>query len=258
LAGFLRRYWSALAGAPFWLYAGGVAPCPEPRGLKARRPVFRQVLTPRLPSLSLGAAVRSQTERLLTMENVRELPADSLEAILSGPALQELARRTAIHTLSRLRKEASAEIERLLAFLDASDPYVTTELEEQVDDGPIDEDELEPSFCGVTAGERKLNLASLGDELEADYGHGQDANDEPSLGSVAVGEHVTQVRWAQGGANDTEDEHDGAEPDEADYEPSIGFDPCTIVAEEDTGEMEPSLGWTVDGYMGGTNEPDLE
>lgn len=40
---------SALAGAPFWLYAGGVAPCPEPRGLKARRPVFRQVLTPRLP-----------------------------------------------------------------------------------------------------------------------------------------------------------------------------------------------------------------
>jgi hypothetical protein len=54
---------SALAGAPFWLYAGGVAPCPEPSGLKAQRPVFRQVLTPRLPSLSLGTAVRSQNRK---------------------------------------------------------------------------------------------------------------------------------------------------------------------------------------------------
>lgn len=52
-----------MAGAPFWLYAGGVVPCPEPRGLKAQRLVFRQVPTPRLPSLPLGAAVGSHTER---------------------------------------------------------------------------------------------------------------------------------------------------------------------------------------------------
>ena len=32
--------------------------------------------------------------------------------------------------LSKLRQKASTEIDRLLAFLDACDPYVTTELEE--------------------------------------------------------------------------------------------------------------------------------
>ncbi|MCJ9701724.1 hypothetical protein [Bradyrhizobium sp. SHOUNA76] len=35
--------------------------------------------------------------------------------------------------LGRLRKEASDRIEQLIAFLDATDPYVTTELE--IDDG---------------------------------------------------------------------------------------------------------------------------
>ncbi|MCP3399920.1 hypothetical protein [Bradyrhizobium sp. CCGB20] len=79
------------------------------------------------------------------MKIVRELPAESLEAMLSGPALQELRRRMALSDLARLRKEASAEIERLIAFLDASDPYVMTEREEGVDDVPCDTDELELS-----------------------------------------------------------------------------------------------------------------
>ncbi|WP_187434963.1 hypothetical protein [Bradyrhizobium cytisi] len=39
----------------------------------------------------------------------------------------------ALNDLARLREEASAEIERLIAFLDASDPYVMTGLE--LDDG---------------------------------------------------------------------------------------------------------------------------
>lgn len=151
-----------MAGAPFWLYAGGVAPCPEPRGLKARRPVFRQVLTPRLPSLSLGAAVRSQTERLPSMENVRELPAESTRAILAGLGIQQRERARALSDLARLRKEARAEIHRLITFLDQSDPYVMTELEDAVDDGPCDTDELE---------------VSEGDEEDG-------GDNEPSLGSL--------------------------------------------------------------------------
>lgn len=54
---------------------------------------------------------------------------------------------------------------------------------------------------------------------------------------LVIGERAgAQARWAQGGADDTEDEHDGAEPDEADNEPSIGYDACTIIAEDDTGQ----------------------
>jgi hypothetical protein len=58
---------SALAGAPFWLYAGGVVPCPEPRGLKARRLVFRQVPTPRLPGPPLGIGCRKPNRKTPTM-----------------------------------------------------------------------------------------------------------------------------------------------------------------------------------------------
>ncbi|MEY9157345.1 hypothetical protein [Bradyrhizobium japonicum] len=143
------------------------------------------------------------------MENIRELPADSIRAILSGLALQEQARQTALSDLARLRKEASAEITRLIAFLDASDPYVMTELEDGADDGPCDTDELE---------------VAEGDE--------EDGGDhEPSLGSIerhpscygADGRNWSgdQIGWAYGGTKDLEDEHEGAEPGE-DEEPSLG------------------------------------
>ncbi|MBR0945563.1 hypothetical protein ABIF65_003275 [Bradyrhizobium japonicum] len=52
---------------------------------------------------------------------------------LSGLTNQQRERETALQTLARLRKEASARIEQLIAFLDATDPSVTTELE--IDDG---------------------------------------------------------------------------------------------------------------------------
>ncbi|WP_375308672.1 hypothetical protein WI560_15420 [Bradyrhizobium sp. A11] len=150
------------------------------------------------------------------MENVKELPAESLDAILSGPALQELARRTAIHTLARLRKEARAEITKLIDFLDASDPYVMTELEDDIsadlEDGDPAEDD-DPAENGL--------------------------DDEPSLGSLerhpsAYGPDDRnwtgdQTHWAASGTKDLEDEHDGAEPGEDD---------------------EPSLGWTTSGVMG--------
>ena len=67
------------------------------------------------------------------MQTTTERPADSTRALETGLAIQQRDREMALLTVARLRKEASAEIERLLDFLDACDPYVTNELEE--DDG---------------------------------------------------------------------------------------------------------------------------
>ena len=47
-------------------------------------------------------------------------------------ALQEARRQRSIVKLRKLRDQARAEIDRLLTFLDASDPYVTTELEDDI------------------------------------------------------------------------------------------------------------------------------
>ena len=47
---------------------------------------------------------------------------------------QEAARQASLAVVRRLRREAAAEIERLLAFMDASDTYVMTEREENGDE----------------------------------------------------------------------------------------------------------------------------
>ena len=113
------------------------------------------------------------------MENIRELPAESTRAILHGLAIQQRERARALGDLARLRKEASAEINRLIAFLDASDPYVMTELEDDIsadleDDNPAEDD----------------------DPAE------NDLDDEPSLGSLD--HNHTQERWAAGSRRDLE------------------------------------------------------
>lgn len=166
------------------------------------------------------------------MENIRELPAESTRAILSGLAIQQRERETSLQRLARLRKEASAEIERLIAFLDASDPYVMTELEEQQDS--------EPSLGWLSDG----RTSPFGDDLELDDADDEDNGDgEPSLGSIerhpsCYGVHGRnssgdQTAWTDGDTRDLEDEHDGAEPGEDD---------------------EPSLGWTTSGVLGGLND----
>jgi hypothetical protein len=104
---------------------------------------------------------------------------------------QERSRRATIATLQRLRREARNEIARLIQFLDQSDPYVMTELE--------DDDEREPD-----------------DEAE------DGADDEPSLGSSghegsgaicylhrAISDGCDLVYDCEG------DEHDGREPDDS-------------------------------------------
>jgi hypothetical protein len=124
-------------------------------------------------------------------------PADA--TISAGLARQNRERDKAIKRLFRLREKASAEIERLVAFLDASDVYVATELEHAIDDGPCDTDELEV----------------------------EEGNDEPSLGSSGHGEGGAISYLFHAISDGTEmvldcegDEHDGREPDD-DAEPSI-------------------------------------
>jgi hypothetical protein len=133
--------------------------------------------------------------------------------------------------IGRLRKEARDEIHRLIGFLDTTDDYVSRELEDQVDDGPCDTDELEMGWTGVTAGSANMPNESWIDEGEADGGGG-DANDEPSLaGTVAT----DQSHWNSG--NDDDREGDGCADDRESDELQHGGE---AVREDD----EPSLGWT--------------
>lgn len=156
----------------------------------------------------------------------------------------------AFQAIGRLRKEARDEIDRLIRFLDKTDDYVSREMEDGGDDSPCDDDELEMSFCGVTAGTAKRPTGfGDDDELEGDDVRGGDAEAEPSLGSVGMSEHGSQAHWSAGGDRDLEDEHDGSEP-------SL----CGITAEainstddrdredddadhDDDVIREPSLGW---------------
>lgn len=118
------------------------------------------------------------------MQAIAELRPESVRATSPGLAAQERAREKALRRLSRLRKRASAEIERLIAFLDASDSYVATELEDDI----------------------SADLEEVGD-------------DEPSLGSPD--RSTDQSRWAGSGGS-PRDAID-YELDRADDEPSLGW-----------------------------------
>jgi hypothetical protein len=83
-------------------------------------------------------------------ENSTAMPVRPAGAIIStGLVKQQRQRERALKRLAKLRTKASAEIERLIAFLDASDPYAATELEDAIDDEPHDSDELEPALGSV-------------------------------------------------------------------------------------------------------------
>jgi hypothetical protein len=89
--------------------------------------------------------------------------------------------------IGKLRKEARDEIDRLIGFLDKTDNYVSRELEDSIDDGPHDDDELD----GPENGE---------DE--------QSEPDEPSLGAFE-GHDDQSVSWKC--SNRSDRELDGAE-----------------------------------------------
>lgn len=116
---------------------------------------------------------------------------------------QERNRRKAISTLRRLRRKARDEISRLIQFLDQSDPYVMTELED--DDEREDGGDAEPSlgsFDRITDQEKSNRQVSTwclppGSDLEHD-----DCDREPSLGSLD--HNHSQERWAAGSRRDLE------------------------------------------------------
>lgn len=138
-----------------------------------------------------------------------ERPADSADTFSRRLAIQQHKREKSLQRLARLRKEASAEIDRLICFLDASDPYVMTELEDGADDGPCDTEELE---------------VSEGDDEDG-------GDNEPSLGSLD--HYHSQERWAVGGRADLE--QDPTESGIADHDGLL--------------EQVGSQSWQLDGYV---------
>lgn len=133
---------------------------------------------------------------------------------------------TAIVSLENLRREAEAEIERLIAFLDETDGYSSVEFED---------DDAEPGDVAMRAALRRYGPSAAGSLEE----------DEPSLGSIEdhpnpyldgtdyPGCGRDQSYWAGGSTDDREgDEHDGREPDDDEG------------GEAEKEDDEPSLGWT--------------
>jgi hypothetical protein len=181
------------------------------------------------------------------MQTITERPAESVRAIECGLAIQQRERQTSLHALARLRKEARDEIARLIDFLDRSDLYAVTEMEEDEADPsdeairyegracPVDLEDSEPSLCGVT-----VNPLIVQGDCVGTFDREQEDEDEVSIGSTTS---VNQEHWAHGAGQDLEDEHDGAEPENE---------------HGDTADDEPSLGWTIDGHRGGTDDREAE
>ncbi|MCK1603925.1 hypothetical protein IVB02_21410 [Bradyrhizobium sp. 166] len=114
--------------------------------------------------------------------------ADGLRAsIPAGLARQERRRQTALARLAKLRATARAEIDRLIAFLDASDGYVMNELEAE---------EAEPSLASLDCRIDQTNWAGGGSADLEDEEDGREPGDdeEPSLGAFE-GHQDQDVAW---------------------------------------------------------------
>lgn len=89
--------------------------------------------------------------------------------------------------LGRLRREARNEVDQLIQFLNLTDDYVSRELEDSSDAGPIDDSELEPSLCGVTVAAAGMPVDHRGDDPEGEHdGAEPGEDDEYSLCWVSV------------------------------------------------------------------------
>ncbi len=134
------------------------------------------------------------------MKHVTTPTGEPLDSLPPELAMQERQRQKALKRLRKLRTRAADEIDRLLAFLDASD---------------IDPD-LEPWLGWTAAGARSYGNEQGIDDLEEEPEHEESTydderggDDEPSLGSLENFGHGDQTRWAEGGRRDLE--LDGAE-----------------------------------------------
>src|SRR5690348_1368754 len=91
--------------------------------------------------MAQAESVHSTPPTNTSSETIIELPQLVASERLAQVAAQERRAEKARQQVCKLREKAFAEIERLIAFLDASDGYTTNELEEAVDDVPCDQDE---------------------------------------------------------------------------------------------------------------------
>lgn len=112
---------------------------------------------------SPATALISQTEKT-TMNMHVAVPGKPQDSRARNLATQERERQKTLQRLAGLRREASDEITRLIAFLDATDTYVQNECEEECED--------EGAHC---ADDREADDLEHGGEAETE-------NDEPSLG----------------------------------------------------------------------------
>lgn len=134
------------------------ASCPVSKSTERQR---RAVISPRRRPQSVA--------KISGMNRRRSRAASKAAVVACYPTASEASRP---HRLARLRKEARAEIHRLITFLDQSDPYVMTELEEQ--DEREEGGDSEPSlgsFDRMTNQERSYRQVSvwcLPLDLEAD------------------------------------------------------------------------------------------
>jgi len=119
---------------------------------------------------------------------------------------------------SGVRSAAEQLVEHLISFLDEVEGDPDFE-----DNGDAEEEPDEEPILGSTDHvnqERAWPARYYGPEMTAEP-ENDNSDSEPSLGSVATSENITQGAWASGTSDDREDEHDGAEPDEDD-EPALG------------------------------------
>lgn len=142
------------------------------------------------------------------MQTITERPARGAGAISRQLAAQERRAIKASQRVRKLREIASAEIERLIAFLDQTDGYTMTELEPSLGAA-----EIPPTFNHFSEkyrffytldGDQRRWAVGATDDREVEDEHDEDTIDR---------EEVCEDEGA---------EHDGAEPDE-DAEPSLGW-----------------------------------
>jgi hypothetical protein len=117
-------------------------------------------------------------------------------------ARQNAARETALRNLAKLRKEASAEINRLIAFLDASDPYVMTELEDEDDREDIGDSEPSLGSFDRMMSQEKSYRQILGEFMPGLDAELDTSDHEPALGGLD--HNHSQERWATGDHRDAE------------------------------------------------------
>lgn len=142
------------------------------------------------------------------MQTTTERPARVAGVTSHQLAAQERRAAKARQRVRKLREKASAEIERLIAFMDETDGYTMTELEPSLAAA-----EISPEFNYFSEkyqmwftrdGDQTQWAAGATDDREVEDEHDEDTIDR---------EEVCEDEGA---------EHDGAEPDE-DGEPTLGW-----------------------------------